>query len=236
MNMKTLRLILAYFETISKAYTKFALKTTDVIPKQFIKVFVICHKLKFDKHVDIIVRAAYRKLGFLIRNTKAFRNTSCIKFLYNATVRSGLENASQIWKPYHDTYISKLERVQRRFTRHLFYKMRTPPPAYEDRLASSNMLKLSLRRNFLDMSFFFKLVRNELEVDLLNEIQFRVAAFNSRTILLFQNPRTRTDHGRHAIPVNRFQYDYNQNFTSIDIFNLSRGSFSSAVLSLLRSQ
>lgn len=42
-------------------------------------------KLKFDRHIDLIVNKAYRMLGFVTRITKDFSNMNCINVLYNIT-------------------------------------------------------------------------------------------------------------------------------------------------------
>lgn len=168
-----------------------------------------------------------------MRNTKAFRKLDCIKFLYFALVRSGLEYASQIWSPHQPTYIFKIERVQKMFTRFLYYKLNLAPAPYNLRLQHLKFLSLEKRRLLLDMSFFYKLVRNECDVGLLHELQFRIATFNSRSRLLFQRPPFRTEVGRFMVPLNRLQSLYNDNFNSVDIFDLSRSAFGKAVFYLL---
>ncbi|RZC40962.1 RVT 1 domain containing protein, partial [Asbolus verrucosus] len=67
--------------------------------------------LNFSVHIDNIVSASYKSLGFLIRNSCYFKNTKTLINLYYGLVRSKLEYASVVWSPYYKTYMLKLENV-----------------------------------------------------------------------------------------------------------------------------
>ena len=99
-------------------------------------------KLKLDAHIDSIVKKSYSMLGFIMRTTLKFNDLSCVKFLYNSLVRSRLEYNTEVWNPYQTTYISKLEKVQRKYTRLLFFKLRYERLSYSQGLEILNMIEL----------------------------------------------------------------------------------------------
>lgn len=77
------------------------------------------NQLSYSHHIDRIVGKATAALGFIIRNSKSFSTMKSLKILYCAFVRSHLEYASQIWNPNYAIHASRLERIQRKFTRFL---------------------------------------------------------------------------------------------------------------------
>jgi len=77
---------------------------------------------KFNLHFTHIVNKAYRKLGFIIRNSKSFVKTETLKILYNSLVRPHLEYASIIWSPQANCHIDYIERVQKKFLRYLYLR------------------------------------------------------------------------------------------------------------------
>ena len=70
--------------------------------------------LQFTQHICKIVAKASRMLGLLI-NTFSHMDLVTYRTLYCAFVRPLLEFAEQIWSPYQQKDIDKLERVQRIF-------------------------------------------------------------------------------------------------------------------------
>lgn len=87
-------------------------------------------KLLFDVHVDSIISKASRSLGFVMRISKSFMNIKTLKLLYCTFVRSHLEYASQIWNPRYQTYIDRIESIQRRFLRYLCFRVKIPYNTY----------------------------------------------------------------------------------------------------------
>jgi hypothetical protein len=57
-------------------------------------------KLNFSCHIDSITSAAYRLLGFVVRNSGEFCNLGTWLTLYNAIIRRKLEYASVVWVPH----------------------------------------------------------------------------------------------------------------------------------------
>ena len=143
-------------------------------------------KLSFVYHVSMVTAAAYKNLGFIIRNTKFFSDINSLKLLFNAFVRSKLEYASIVWSPGYDQHISSIEQVQRRFLKHLSFKL---DQRYPDRgiphsplLLRFGLNSLSARRDFAGVVFLYKLLNNELDSPtLLSNINVHVPVVNTRT-------------------------------------------------------
>lgn len=76
----------------------------------------ISSNLKWDKHVDTIVRKASRALGFLRRNFKSAPREIKIT-VYQSYVRPILEYASAVWDPQEIGLKSRLEKIQSRAAR-----------------------------------------------------------------------------------------------------------------------
>nr|CAH7722487.1 unnamed protein product [Callosobruchus chinensis] len=50
-----------------------------------------------------------KSLGFIIRNSRSFRNESALKTLYDSFLRSQLEYSSIIWNPIYQVHKNALE-------------------------------------------------------------------------------------------------------------------------------
>lgn len=87
----------------------------DVIPRtsQVRDLGVILdEKFTFEAHIDHITSKAYKSLGFVIRNSQQFKSPLCLKTLYYCYVRSILECASVVWRPFYKKYIDLIESIQ----------------------------------------------------------------------------------------------------------------------------
>jgi len=71
--------------------------------------------LLFSSHIEYIYiySKALRNLGFLIRNTKGFKNELCLKTFYTTLVRPILKFCSVLWNPSQIGLVESVERVQR---------------------------------------------------------------------------------------------------------------------------
>ena len=78
-------------------------------------------KLSFSHHIQFISEAAYKSLGFVIRNGREFGDVETLKTLYLSYCRSRMEYASIIWSPIYNIHIASLERIQRRFLKTMVY-------------------------------------------------------------------------------------------------------------------
>ena len=63
-------------------------------------------------------------LGFVKRIMKPFSDTKVLLTLYNSYIRSRLDYCSPVWSPNAQYLIDKVERVQRKFLKHLAFQNR----------------------------------------------------------------------------------------------------------------
>ena len=95
-------------------------------------------------------------------------------------VRSILLYCSQLWSPYNrKKEMIMLEQVQRQATRYIVNYIDI---SYVDRLLMCNLLPLCFVREIFDISLFFNLIHNRLDVDL-----------DRYFIMRIHPPRTRRD-------------------------------------------
>lgn len=185
-------------------------------------------KLKFDEHIDTMVSKAYKMLGFIMRITTKFKDIPCIMLLYNSLVRSRLEYNTSIWNPKYDKYKLKLENVQRKFTRLLFYKMQYQQKTPNERLKILKLKDLETRREFYDTCMLHKVISN---INAVSESRPRFGNYGYATRIqnTFYPPSFTTDYGIHKNPSNRAQILFNKKFNEIDIMNLPINIFKAKV-------
>lgn len=192
-----------------------------------IKDLGICidHQLTFQSHYRNIAQRAYRNLGFIYRTCKDFTCINSLKTLYFALVRSGLEYASQVWSPHTAGHKHIIERVQRKFTRFLCYRLRIPSSSYTDRLGSFSVMSLEDRRSLLDMLHFQKIIQGAGMEEY--GLTVRANPRNLRRVSTFDVPAIRSDVGRWTNPVTRIVNFYNNLQTGLttSIFESTRIEF-----------
>lgn len=153
--------------------------------------------LQFSYHITNITNSALKLLGFIIRNTKDFKNIFSIKNLFCSIVRSRLEYASPVWSPYQKLYIDRLERVQRKFLRYVGYKLNIPliDISYDYLFLSLNLLPLHLRREQSDLLLLHNIINSNIDCsELLELISFNINTHNTRKPLLFSIPLHKTNY------------------------------------------
>lgn len=83
----------------------------------------LCSDLRWNTHIDNVVRKASGKLWYLKRNLKQASWETKLK-AYKTCVRPVLEYACEVWDPHTAANIVKLESVQRKALRFIFNKYR----------------------------------------------------------------------------------------------------------------
>lgn len=78
--------------------------------------------LTFCDHVDYITSKANSMVGFIKRNTVEFSNPHSLITLFSALARSLLEYCDIVWCPFYQVHIDRVERVQRRFSKFVFFQ------------------------------------------------------------------------------------------------------------------
>ena len=188
-------------------------------------------KLTFNKHIDEIVQATLKTLGFIFRSTKDFTKTERLITLYNSLIKSRLQYAALIWFPNYDIHIDRLEYVQRRFLKYLSFKLDGvyPPRGFDHSLLLQRFNFLSLKQSTILASqlFLFKICNNMVDCgDLLNNLNFFVPPVNTRTHYRFYLENSRTNLVRNA-PIYKACSWFNQlsNNSDLDLFHGSVNSF-----------
>lgn len=186
-------------------------------------------KFKFDLHIQTITAKALKMLGFVSRLTKNFKSKNPQIILYNALVKSNLEYLTPIWTPHQNCYATKLEKIQKKFTRILYYNTRTPHVPYINRLETLKMNQLSDRRNFYDLCLLYKIIHHTSLTSLYSQLEFNNSERTNLSRNLFRQPLSRTNIGKFLCPTNRVQELFIKKFGNIDIFNENYNQFKKIV-------
>ena len=103
---------------------------------------VTSRDLKFREHIDSVVLACKIKKGIILRNFATRKREVMLK-LYKSYIRSKAEYCCIVWSPTHRKEISKIERIQKSFTKHI---EGMEDKNYHQRLKSLKMYSLERRR------------------------------------------------------------------------------------------
>ena len=114
------------------------------------------NSLKFDLHIDAIVRKANSMIEIIKRNF-TFINKEIFLKLYKAMIRPHLEYGQIIWSPHLIRQSKKIENVQRRATK-IVPSLKDLP--YDKRLKTLKLPTLKYRRIRGDMINVYKLLSN----------------------------------------------------------------------------
>ena len=145
--------------------------------------------LKFNEHIDTIVKKANRQLGIIGRVFKT-RNMDTIIPLYKTFVRPILEYNSVIWSPYMEKYDHQIERIQMRMFK-LMNNVRSL--SYKEKLKKANLLTLRARRIKHQLMIAFKIKNNDMDLcfdDFFEENHFKKTRGNVLKLSL-QKSRTK---------------------------------------------
>lgn len=96
---------------------------------------------------------------------KVFKTTdsALLSRMFNVYVRPILESGSQVWSPFLKKDVESLEKVQKTFSRILYYKSfpnhgyPQQLPDYEKRIQKLRLSNLELRRKILDLVYVYKM-------------------------------------------------------------------------------
>lgn len=178
-------------------------------------------RLGWGDHINKISARALKQLGFVIRNTRDFNNLRAINLLYCSLVRSILEYGCVVWSPNAITFSDTIEKVQRKYLRHINFRLRIPADAinYNELLMVLDMQSLSARRKRYDLSFLYDLLHGKIDCsDLLQEICLNVPSRALRTVETFHIKQCRSDY-RASSPLIRMCKYAN---SGPDVFHVSR--------------
>lgn len=153
-------------------------------------------RLSFTDHIVGKINESHRTMGFIIRAAKAFDVEVCLR-LFDSLVLPKLEYASIIWSPIYEVWMASLERIQRKFLKHMFLKRFRyyPPQGYSHYtlLKLFNRLSLENRRKKINLTYMFKILKNQVECpDFLAKLPFAINGGGTRQKRVFylNFPRT----------------------------------------------
>ena len=131
--------------------------------------------LKFDLHIDSIVKKANSIIGLIKRNFTFIDKDIFLK-LYKALIRPHLEYGQLIWFPRLIRQSKKLEDVQRRATKLVPHLSNLP---YADRLKILKLPTLKYRRTRGDMISVFKILSGK-ELDSCHLLPLQNSKYSTR--------------------------------------------------------
>lgn len=193
-------------------------------------------KLRFNEHIDHICKKAAKMLGLIQRLGKHFRDIKTFKLLFNSLVRCQLEYATQIWNPFYGIHIERIERLQRKFTRFIYFKFRLNEDVtrvtYKNRLLELKMHSLEVRRSVLDELTLFKIVNSHIDCPYaLAKINFAVRSYTTRRndkSKVFKCNISRTNIGL-STTLTRLQCEHNKLFCDLDLFGYNLNDYKSLI-------
>lgn len=144
-------------------------------------------KLSFNEHVEDIIRKSYRTLGFIFRCGRYFSHRRSLHLLYSSLIRSRLEYCSTVWCPFYAEAIDRIEKVQKKFTRLLYFRfdIAHPRPPYRERLKHLKLRSLETRRLINDEIMLYKLVHGHVDSTLCHNLSFhQPSSYTPRSDLL----------------------------------------------------
>lgn len=182
-------------------------------------------KLTFTNHIESVVAAALRMLGFIMRGCRFMTDIMTFRILYMSFVRTRIEYASIVWIPAYEVHVASLERVQRRFLKTTTFMLTGSFPGrgtpQEDLLRQFNMQSLQTRRDMTSVIFLYKIVNNIIDCpELLYRIGLRVPRAGSRDTQLLHLPYART-HRLSYSPLHQMIHCHSSIEDHCDILNTS---------------
>ena len=129
----------------------------------------ITPKLNWETQCDRLVSKASQQLGILRRTCYFLNNASKCRSLYIALVRSQFHDCSIIWRPTSQSYISKIERIQKRAIKWVLAEENisySPYSVYIRKCRQVNLLLMSSLFDLFDLLFLHKVIYNLTPVSL----------------------------------------------------------------------
>jgi hypothetical protein len=204
---------------------KYAIDGFDLNQQDVVKDLGIMFdsKLTFQNHIDYLISKSSSLLGFIYRSCMDFTNVDLIKSLYIAFIRSRLEYGSVVWNPFSSEANLKLEKMQNKILRYLYFKEFMTPCPFDfptDRLrVMFDIESLSNRRKLFDLLTLYSILNSRLYSPyLLERICFYVPVRHRRSGLLFFVPRANTLLKFYS-PINRMTRSFNDKCDILDIFS-----------------
>jgi hypothetical protein len=168
----------------------------EIISKEKDLGILISRDLKFDDHINQIVKVSNSRLG-LIRRSFGYLEKHSFKIMYCAIVRSILEYNGPVFSPGLWRQVELLEAVQRRATRML---PELKGLSYEQRLKSLDLPTLVYRRIRGDLINVYKYIQGIYAVDYSKQFSFSENELRGHDLKLFKK-NIRLDVRKHSFSI-----------------------------------
>lgn len=138
----------------------------------------VCSNLKWDKHINNCVSRANQRIGFIKRCVGHGCSLDVKKKCYISMVRPLLEFNSIIWSGCTKNQLIKIESVQRKTTKYILNSY-DGVLNYKERLTKCCILPLTLRRDYLDIVFFYNCIKDLTDFNIYNIVNHNL---NNRNV------------------------------------------------------
>ena len=129
----------------------------DLINESKLLGLTISHDLKWNTHIESVIKKASKRIHFLKELKKAKIPLKDLILFYSTCIRPVLEYASPVFHYSLPDYLSEdLERVQKRA-----FKIMFNGAPYEDCLSENNLQTLAARRQFYSEKTFTDIMSNQ---------------------------------------------------------------------------
>ena len=119
-------------------------------------------KLNFSIHISSVIKKAKQRI-FLLNKCFLSKDILTLVRAFKTYVLPILDYCSQVWSPSHITDITRLESVQRVFTKGLF---KCVTMSYPERLVKAGLCTLELRRLRADLVFCYKILHRLILINI----------------------------------------------------------------------
>ena len=140
---------------------------------------VISNDLKWRHHIDHLYKQASFCCYQIFKCTRS-RNIFTLLQLYKTYIRPKLEYCTTVWSPYLVQDISKIESIQRSFTKFAFIRCGIQFDSYNDRLRKINLKTLEERRLIFDLILVFKIINGLSDLHFDDYFIFNTTTYNLR--------------------------------------------------------
>ena len=134
---------------------------------------IVTSNLDWKEQCSKVLSKANQKLGMSRRNCYFVQDLNRRRVLYLTLVRSQFEHCSVLWRPVTKTQIGKLECLQKRAIKWILQEefLSYSPSTYIQKCRQLKIMPIKDRFDFLDLIFFFKIVKQHIPVNLPSYLQ-----------------------------------------------------------------
>ena len=162
-------------------HSQFKIGTDPVQSKLAIKDLgvYVSHDLKWASHINYIYNNA-AQYSYQILKTFRSKNIWTYKKLLLTYIRPKLEYNTPVWSPHLKKDVDKIERIQRYYTKRVFFRCNISFDSYKDRLNILNIKSLEHRRIQFDLIMLYKIIHGLSNLNFHDFFVYRTHSHNLR--------------------------------------------------------